>query len=123
MQLLSELPSFKNGDYSKALEEAYLKVDELLLTPDVNKKLQTYTDGESSSPWSMASDKVAISVGCTAVCALITPKEIYVANAGDSRCVVCLHNNDAREMSKDHKPDNPEEKSRIEAAGGFVEDN
>lgn len=26
-------------------------------------------------------------------------------------------------MSEDHKPDNPEEKARIEACGGFVEEN
>lgn len=27
--------------------------------------------------------------GCTAVVALLKENEIYVANAGDSRCVVC----------------------------------
>jgi predicted component of type VI protein secretion system len=40
------LPSFKNGDYKKALEESYIKVDELLLTPEVNKKLATYSNSD-----------------------------------------------------------------------------
>jgi protein phosphatase 1G len=57
---------------------------------------------------------------------LITPTEIYIANAGDSRGVLAKKVNDkveAIEMSLDHKPDNHEEKERIEKAGGFVEDN
>lgn len=62
-------------------------------------------------------------VGCTAVTALVTPTEIYVANSGDSRCVLGLKNGSPKEMSYDHKPDNPEEKKRIEEAGGFVEEN
>lgn len=62
-------------------------------------------------------------VGCTAVVALLTPTEIYIANAGDSWAVACLKNGTAKELSIDHKPDNPEEKKRIEEAGGFVEEN
>lgn len=57
---------------------------------------------------------------------MITPTEIYVANAGDSRAVLARKSGDkytAVEMSVDHKPDLPEEKKRIERAGGFVEDN
>ncbi len=54
--------------------------------------------------------------------ALITENEVYCANAGDSRCVLS-NNGTAIEMSIDHKPDMPSEKSRIERAGGFVEDN
>ena len=51
--------------------------------------------------------------------ALVTPNEIYCANAGDSRTVICEYGN-ATEMSKDHKPDLPEERSRIIRAGGEV---
>jgi serine/threonine protein phosphatase PrpC len=57
-----------------------------------------------------SSEKVAMSVGCTANVVIITPTEIYVANAGDSRCVACDKKKGAIELSKDHKPDNPEEK-------------
>jgi serine/threonine protein phosphatase PrpC len=49
-----------------------------------------------------------------------------VGNAGDSRSVLGKKVGDkivAIEMSHDHKPDNPEEKARIEKANGFVEDN
>ncbi len=52
----------------------------------------------------------------------MTPTEIYVANAGDSRAVASVKHN-ALDLSEDHKPDNADEKARIEAAGGFVEEN
>lgn len=46
-------------------------------------------------------------------------KDLYIANAGDSRSILC-NNGKAEELSHDHKPDNPEEKERIEYAGGQI---
>uniref|UniRef100_A0A6B2EFN6 protein-serine/threonine phosphatase n=1 Tax=Phlebotomus kandelakii TaxID=1109342 RepID=A0A6B2EFN6_9DIPT len=57
--------------------------------------------------------------GCTAVVALLTGKDLYVANAGDSRCVVC-RDGKAIEMSFDHKPEDEIEHTRITNAGGKV---
>ncbi|XP_050310758.1 probable protein phosphatase CG10417 isoform X2 [Anthonomus grandis grandis] len=57
--------------------------------------------------------------GCTAVVAILKGKELYVANAGDSRCIVC-RNGKAVEMSFDHKPEDEPEKERIVKAGGRV---
>uniref|UniRef100_T1JKV7 protein-serine/threonine phosphatase n=1 Tax=Strigamia maritima TaxID=126957 RepID=T1JKV7_STRMM len=57
--------------------------------------------------------------GCTAVVALLRNDELFVANAGDSRCVVC-RNGKAIEMSRDHKPEDDLERNRIENAGGSV---
>ncbi|KAH6837147.1 highly ABA-induced PP2C protein 3 [Perilla frutescens var. hirtella] len=58
-------------------------------------------------------------VGSTAVVAVVTPHEIVVANCGDSRAVLC-RNGKAIPLSTDHKPDRPDELSRIQAAGGRV---
>jgi protein phosphatase 1G len=57
--------------------------------------------------------------GCTAVMALLVKNKLYVANAGDSRCVVSI-NGKAHDMSEDHKPEDEPELSRITAAGGRV---
>jgi len=57
--------------------------------------------------------------GCTAVVALLVGRELYVANAGDSRCVVC-RDGKAIEMSYDHKPEDEIERTRINKAGGRV---
>lgn len=60
------------------------------------------------------------SIGCTANVILIDEmKKLYVANAGDSRCVLA-RNGEAIALSFDHKPDNDEEKKRIEAAGSQI---
>ncbi|PSS32573.1 Protein phosphatase [Actinidia chinensis var. chinensis] len=58
-------------------------------------------------------------VGSTAVVAVVTPEKIVVSNCGDSRAVLC-RNGVAIPLSSDHKPDRPDELSRIESAGGRV---
>ena len=63
------------------------------------------------------------SIGCTANVVVIDQalKKIFVANAGDSRCVMgaggkCIP------MSFDHKPEGEVEKKRIENAGSTISD-
>ena len=63
----------------------------------------------------------ADTTGCTAVTVLITPTELYVANAGDSRAVLC-RNGIAVPLSEDHKPNDPRESERIVKAGGTIEE-
>ena len=77
--------------------------------------------------------------GSTGIMALVTPQEIIIGNVGDSRCILVQKEtkcNDLSEqfeksasisdkedgfvvkgLSNDHKPNLPEEKSRIEKAG------
>ncbi|XP_066535962.1 protein phosphatase 1G [Hoplias malabaricus] len=57
--------------------------------------------------------------GTTAVVALIRGKQLIVANAGDSRCVVSERGK-AVDMSYDHKPEDELELARIKNAGGKV---
>ncbi|CAG9462507.1 unnamed protein product [Pedinophyceae sp. YPF-701] len=60
-----------------------------------------------------------VQAGCTAVVVLVKGNDLYVANAGDSRAVLC-RGGQAIAMSHDHKPSQDREKSRIYNAGGFV---
>jgi protein phosphatase PTC2/3 len=84
-----------------ALSQAFL---------DIDSQLRVHQNRDDSKDFS----------GCTSVTAMITPKYIICANAGDSRCVLGT-NNQAKAMSDDHKPNNPLEQNRIELAGGKVQ--
>ena len=66
-------------------------------------------------------DTPALTAGCTAVVAVLRGQTLTVANAGDSRAVLC-RGGVAVAMSEDHKPNNPVEIARIEKAGGHVND-
>lgn len=59
--------------------------------------------------------------GSTAVLALINRRDlkVYVANVGDSRCVLC-RNGEAVDLSIDHKPEDELEAQRIAKAGGIL---
>lgn len=82
------------------IREAFLKLDEKM------KSLPEVESGEDIS-------------GSTAVACLISPTHLFFANCGDSRAVLS-RNGQAIFSTKDHKPVNPQERERIQAAGGSV---
>ena len=61
------------------------------------------------------------SIGCTSNVVYIdrTKSKIYVANAGDSRCVMAKDGK-AVEMSIDHKPESQTEIDRITKSGSVI---
>ena len=52
--------------------------------------------------------------------AVLLGDKVFVANAGDSRCVLSRAGGVAEPLSVDHKPSQKRETDRIIAAGGFV---
>lgn len=102
---ISELlkqPEYKKGNYKTALEQNFLKMDEL----GQSQKLSVL-GGDGGCP------------GCTANVTLIVKNKIYCANSGDSRTII-MKGKQSVALSIDHKPDMIGEKTRIEKAGGTV---
>lgn len=62
----------------------------------------------------------AIHAGATAIVAVLTGRVLTVANAGDSRAVLCRAGGATLPLSFDHKPQQEVEMTRITKAGGFV---
>lgn len=60
-----------------------------------------------------------IHAGATAIVAVLCDDVLTVANAGDSRAVLC-RGGDTVALSEDHKPSQDRELERIKGAGGFV---
>ena len=57
--------------------------------------------------------------GSTAVCCLVSPRHIFFGNCGDSRAVLSRAGQVVF-ATRDHKPADPEERARIQNAGGSV---
>lgn len=121
--ILKSLPSYKAKQYEEALKEAFLKVDEKMLTQEGLKELCKMAEANSPGycgATEIVDTHIADGVGCTACVVLVTNTEIYVSNAGDSRCVVCKLGQSVS-MSTDHKPTLASERARIYKAGGTVD--
>lgn len=94
-----------SGNISKAFKLAFVTTDEKL-------RKDASIDAELS--------------GTTAVAVLIVHAKatgktmLFSANAGDSRAVLLDHANETKDLTDDQKPDTPEEKRRINKAGGYV---
>lgn len=52
--------------------------------------------------------------------AVLIGRTLTIANAGDSRAVLCREGGRAEALSFDHKPQQEREMNRIAKAGGFV---
>ncbi|KAF1988083.1 protein phosphatase 2C protein 1 [Aulographum hederae CBS 113979] len=98
-KIVAKQEGFKNGDIESALKDGFLATDKAILSD------ARYEDEVS---------------GCTASVGVISHNLIYVGNSGDSRSVLGIKGR-AKPLSFDHKPQNEAERSRICAAGGFVD--
>ncbi|KXS13500.1 protein serine/threonine phosphatase 2C [Gonapodya prolifera JEL478] len=95
---------FERGEYADAMRKGFVGLDE-----ELKNAYETVLTGREPA-------------GSTCVTALVTTdQQLYVANTGDSRAVLCSAG-EVVPMSFDHKPDGQHERERIENAGGFVED-
>nr|XP_043622414.1 probable protein phosphatase 2C 24 [Erigeron canadensis] len=108
---MNKLKMESSNDWKHGMERSFSRMDEEVMIWN-----QQATSGdcrcELHAPESFG-------VGSTAVVTVLTPDKIVVANCGDSRAVLC-RNGKAVPLSKDHKPDRPDELNRIQAAGGRV---
>lgn len=71
----------------------------------------------------LAKDPECRHSGTTCVAMLIRGNDIWVANVGDSRAVMARRVEDQIEgipLTRDHKPNEPDERARIRAAGGRI---
>ena len=70
--------------------------------------------------YAVANNKDIAESGSTALAVLLKGNKIYTANLGDCRCVVGSAEGEIIFQTEDHKPQQPKERARIEAAGGEV---
>ncbi|KAK3447297.1 hypothetical protein EUGRSUZ_A02858 [Eucalyptus grandis] len=103
-------PADEDDAWREVMRASFRRMDEATMN--------TCACGSVGSQCACHPMEVAIG-GSTAVAAVLTPDRIVVANCGDSRAVLC-RGGKAIPLSRDHKPDRPDELARIEAAGGRV---
>ncbi|KAI5595849.1 hypothetical protein POPTR_003G183800v4 [Populus trichocarpa] len=136
--------SYLSGDLGTSLQKAFLRMDEMMRGQRGWRELASLGDNIDKVSgmiegliWSPRRGQVNGSLddwpseegphssfhgptsGSTACVAIIRNNQLFVANAGDSRCVIS-RKGQAFDMSKDHKPDLVVERERIVNAGGFI---
>lgn len=117
---------YNREDLRKAFVGSFHRLDDMLREPryldELNKlaNLAANTSERSMRPGEPGGRPNPADMGCTACVCCITPQEILVANAGDSRAVLS-RSGKAVPLSFDHKPNDPIETQRILNAGGKVQ--
>ncbi|KRX00345.1 Protein phosphatase 2C (PP2C)-like domain [Pseudocohnilembus persalinus] len=109
-----KLQEYKDKNFEEALIKVFQQMDEMMEKPEGQIELAKIRLGTNEEP--LGGQSYA---GCTANVALFYKNTLYIANAGDSRSVICK-NGKAVALSEDHKPEDTKEKTRIREAGGFV---
>ncbi|XP_059639716.1 probable protein phosphatase 2C 24 [Cornus florida] len=110
-----ELESSGGGlaDWVRAIHRSFFRMDREVSTIRHDDVSRTWYCGCGLKP------PMCYFVGSTALVAVLTPTKIIIANCGDSRAVICQDGN-VFPLSIDQKPNRPDERRRIEAAGGKV---
>ncbi|KIZ02163.1 hypothetical protein MNEG_5799 [Monoraphidium neglectum] len=129
--VLPSTEAYKAGDLEAALSEAYLQLELMMKDPTHRQELALLSAGLKPGRKRLANEALADSygtldedgcylgpkAGCTACVAAVRGEEMYVANVGDSRCVLCESGGTAVSLTRDHKPELSGEEERITKAG------
>ena len=110
LQYIYTNPNFPN-DVEKAIKEGFINADQYYI-----KNLS-----EINSDNTINNHEICNNSGSCGLILLIIDTKIYVANVGDSRCVVsCQNGKIQKDVTRDHKPEFPYEKERIYYHGGKI---
>eukprot|EP00029_Vermamoeba_vermiformis_P006288 TRINITY_DN2422_c0_g1_i1.p1 TRINITY_DN2422_c0_g1~~TRINITY_DN2422_c0_g1_i1.p1 ORF type:complete len:721 (-),score=181.12 TRINITY_DN2422_c0_g1_i1:17-2179(-) len=93
---------YVNKDIMKAIDDGFAITDKMFI--------ENYYNEEKGTS------------GSTACCALVKGNKVFAINVGDSRIIVSKKGI-AQPLSVDHKPSRPDERQRIQTAGGFITEN
>ncbi|XP_017067886.1 protein phosphatase 1F [Drosophila eugracilis] len=99
-----------------------LLADQLKLISDHSTSAPDFYRNAFESSFLLADERFSqkkITSGTTSVCALIAKNQLYIAWVGDSKALL-VGKRTQLQLVKPHKPENPDERKRIETAGGTV---
>ena len=145
-QFLSENKNFINGEYKQALKETFINIDtsfraletkielskysqkispnftELNLNENENKNISQFL--EIFEPRNLEGVNIAEFCGSCGIIILITEKTVFIANAGNSKCIPINTKNEIikDKINKEHIISDENEIKRLKIAYGFVDD-
>ena len=105
---------FKVSQFLMTYMKEILKKELITTSDPIKALLNTFQKTHDAIPVHVAKD-----TGSTAVVLLRKGNEVYVANVGDSRCIMNNKDNVVG-LSEDHKPGSDKESDRIRKLGGYV---
>ena len=153
VHVLINTDEFKKEKYEDALKKAFETIDQTLKdnTEETRKQLKKIQESERKkellnkkpiendlsdkeqndlevfksilNPRKLDNCNISMFTGTTACVCLIIENTIYIANAGDSRCVIIKKEKNYKidMQTKDHRLVDPDEKRRIEVDDEFVD--
>ena len=145
-QFLTENKNFINGDYKKALKETFINIDSSFRALEVKIELSKYStkippnfsnlnlnEEENSNilkfldifePRNLENVNIAEFCGSCGIVILITEKNVYIANAGNSKCIPVNTKNEIikEKINKEHIVSDEYEIKRLKMVYGFIED-
>ena len=134
-QFLTENINFINGNYKKSLEETFINLDESFRSLEAQLELSKYSNKKEQNknkdnfndflelfnPRNLEGVNIAEFCGSCGIVVLITEKKIFIANAGNSKCIpVNIKNEIIKDkINIEHTLDNENEIKRLSRIFGY----
>ena len=135
IQFLTENINFINGNYKKSLEETFINLDESFRSLEVQLELSKYSNKKEQNknkdkfndflelfnPRNLEGVNIAEFCGSCGIVVLITEKKVFIANAGNSKCIpVNIKNEIIKDkINIEHTLDNENEIKRLSRIFGY----